>query len=619
MTSSFSTKTSTPNASKASQQDEHIIKSALAFVVLRRRLKAKQNGSSISSSLPFESSAGRASALLRKNDKDDDSVDDSNDSNDGEQEKEVLPFLNTIRAFSKTNTTTTATSTVSIGGSSNRTDGKDSSSSFLSRSLASSSSSVSTNITHLSSMFQIATNTASSLYANVHTKLLIPPVAVGAVASTSSGSTRRYKKDKLNHDDGDDNKTVIPTATAQSSKFANFSFIYDFNTASIPKITTSSTTSSKATATTNKRHPKYNDIKKCVSQYAVLDGLLHHITSQLRLMKQQQQQHIRMNTHTKSSFKSSSSAAAAPTSSKKLLYTFIIQQFLYPIATVIKSSSNKNNIDNYLQNHTIALNHIQYIQNVLSTCSILHRLVLFDSSLSLEIIQTLCQILRCLYYNFCNDDYDGGNNMVDILLQLQKAKRTTTKDDTATNPTTASTSRKKFKHSKKRKGSTTARRHHEDNNDHQNRYHSVNVIDVLAVNCLILLEQVIGMSLTFHFKAKNTISSNIATTNTVVSQLTMAQDDDLTQSILSELNVHLGPDLLIPVSTNDMACMYVAQERHQQSAQFHHNDVIIMKKNKKKGAVGVQFQNGLDFGAKMMLRLYLYDIVQKLSMYNTTV
>lgn len=140
------------------------------------------------------------------------------------------------------------------------------------------------------------------------------------------------------------------------------------------------------------------------------------------------------------------------------------------------------------------------------------------------------------------------------------------------------------------------------------KFDTVQVEDVLAVNCLVLLEQVIGMSLSLS-------SRNNTGTKRFTSQ---SKQNEIIGNVLSVLNSHLGPDLMVPVSTNDMACLFITHERQKRN---YHRAYKLQDGggdiSDEKDVGSIHMKNGLNVGAKMMIQLYIYDIVQKLSYHNT--
>ena len=674
----------------ATEQDENILKSALAFVVLRRRLKARKSGLSFGSPLPFTQQSNRQqNESYNDNDNDNDNGNYDGDRNDdyeineGENEnvnvdiragqsgsltllstshdedddvdrdndrEEILPFLNGI----------------DIDGFQNKTNGSEngetlSSSSNLSK-LSQTPSSLTSPMTHISSMLRVAKSTSLSLYSsgfldatdNANDNYYNQNCTHCATNDTGKVDKEKSKQNQKSSISGTRHDKIqhCESSSTQSSPLSmknQFSLVYDFKTACMSKVVvtkskkkqanhqqSSSFNSSSVSASSSSSIPNNAERKKstniCAAQssYAVLDGILLHITSQLRAMKQhhyhqQHQQHD-----------SENGDNLEKTILNNTLYSFIIQNLLEPITVVRNKSHGFDNQDN--QHHNCFQNHkhhsnnnaprnnnAQRIQSILSICTILHRLVLFDTSLSLDIISILCDVLKCLYHGRCHERY-----IVDVLLTGYKNCNDNVGSDSVDDDgnstdernveaTTFMRSRRNgfsyYNHNNSER--INQKRGFIDNDNEaeslsqqksSDKFHSVQIEDVLAVNCLVLLEQVIGMSLSLG-------TCNNMTTKRIASQ---SKQNEIIGEVLSTLNSHLGPDLMIPVPTNDMACLFVTHERQKRNYQIAYNLQGGGMDRSDGNDVGVIYiQSGLNVGAKMMIRLYIYDIIKKLSCHNT--
>ncbi len=624
------------------KDDESILKSALAFVVLKRRLKAKQQGlssssltSPSSSSLPYFTSTSSSQSLskeLKEQTGQDDGGkgeesrngshclnDDGNtktvfDPNEqlcvvhDSEEQEILPFLN---------------GRLNNNGRRNR--------------------SKSNRIScpkHLETMLQVAKSTTLSLYSSKINKYFRsnnddrvdhnqndnhqqqeqhsqqPP----SLSTTSSESTTATNIITSSSSSSSSTTTTTSSSTTTTSldPSKNYSLIYDYKTASIQKIISSN----------------YNhfSLSSYYHTYAVLDGILLHIASTFRSTSNTTSSTI-SSIRTLSTFSTTTTSYENKNeyfenhpSSYAIIFTFMIQNLLQPLVSITNSTSTTST-----NNSSMINQQQQHIQNILSTCTILHRLVIFDTSLSFCCIIGICKILKFLYYNggcgdcgegtgmgtnhdsnssengdYCvNDDDDGIDCVVDGVKEEGQ-------DEYSDIVNVLLDGYNKQERNDNDGGSPI-----HDINDNVEKCQSIQVQDVLTVNLIILLEQIIGMSillLTDH----NTARTTSATPNTNGQSKAGWIGD-----ILSILNMHLGPELMIPVSTNDMARLYVSHEcqsdvkNHYYKRSWngdHRNGDDDHDVDKQKYKIVLHY--GLNVGAKMMLRLFIYDIVQKLSFHN---
>lgn len=563
------------------EQDGNILKSALAFVVVRRRLNAKKEGLSISSSLPFtlQLSATSENGRTRSNcvcDNDDDlekenmiDQDSNNDNHNNDvNEQVILPFLDGINFMSKTKNNKQSTTSHDVA-TVITSDNNDCSQQRQCPSKISLSTATVEEKNHLIGMLRVARSTAVSLYS----KYVYQTLSIDTPKKTSNH--------KSNH---------LPHMNTKKS------LVYDFQTASLSKI--------------------YCRNKVAQSSYNVLDGILLHVTSTLRTMKAQSK---RLNTNHEDD-----------NGNDSILYSFMIQNLLGLIVSIddnhptINNTPSSNRVgkfynQNFTKEQTRAFipssstsSTVTVIQSILAICTILHRIVLFDVSLSSEVIEGLCGILRCLYYNHC---YCEKRIMKVLLAGYHKNKNESINfDNSDRNGSDRQDSRNRHGSFMKRKYSTTPTNKVGKNDmdttskvDEEKNFHKVQIEDVLAVNCLILLEQVIGMSLTLP-NATATSSARTAIGSFVPNSRVM--QNEIVENILSILHLRLGPDLMIPVPTNDMANMYIVHERRKNNS---------YRKGDGTGKdTQVKMLRGLNVGAKMMVRLYIYDIVQKLSYHGNS-
>jgi hypothetical protein len=658
--------------------DESILKSALAFVVLKRRLKAKQQGlssSTLSSSLPYLTSTSSQSLSKSQELEEDKGHTSGNVSgksshcgstktkitidpypNNNEQiiekdseEHEVLPFLN---------------GKLSHNGRTNRSNNNNSTSCQK----------------HLETMLQVAKSTSLSLYSSKMKQYFCSSNDDRPDSNQSNNNDddqhhhrQQQQEQQEQHDQqlqqhhpslsksssftssksttatniitSSSSSTTTSATTTTSSSLSLFdpsqkySIIYDYKTASNKKIIPSTHNHSSSSS------PSY------YHTYAVLDGILLHITCTLRTASNTTSKRFSPNYNRMQTSLSTSVTSCQNSNhhdhhhignenhppSFSILLTFMIQNLLQPLVSItsiyesrISSSSSSKT--------TLMMNQKQYyIQNILSTCTILHRLVLFDTSLSFYCIIGICKILKLLYYNGgCGGvTYLGGSNMTHGSTSSENGGDYIQVDgDDCDGEGESAVVEGEGEYAdiinvlldgytkQQANGNNEENNPIEDINidSVEQKCHSIQVQDVATVNILILLEQIIGMSILLLTDHSSSNSSSTRPTSTTPA--TTQSKDGWIGDILSILSVHLGPELMIPVSTNDMARLYVIHER--QSHDRHNNYKMKWNGNHQRGSGGgddhdkqeIELCYGLNVGAKMMLRLYIYDIVQKLSFHN---
>lgn len=270
--------------------------------------------------------------------------------------------------------------------------------------------------------------------------------------------------------------------------------IYDFQNADIPSFH-------------DKDQTKYTSK---IATYSVLDGLLLHLTSQ-------------------SSFRSR-------------LYPMII----FPVILPVLLRQSADNVD---ENKTIA--------KVLSLCTVLHRFILLDDTACFEdVVMGICKTLKMLYRHQldaeCISYMTNGN---------RKAPSITVENDPDYNVT-------------------------------------IKLIDILAVNMIVLLEKIIALHLkNYRRRHASAISQSIH------NETNEMKGVEYTMKILHQ---ELG-QLLVPIRMEEMAAFYVRDE-HRIHLEKQNGDCIDEATISKRKMIC----NGLNTGGKLMLRLSLYDIVRKI-------
>ena len=511
-----------PNA-PCTEEDEHILKTALAFVVLRRRLKNSINSNAKSTSSSSTSSTSQSIPVLRsltasedienssiitpsqysnagsrtninnsgesscsnplkrkrqKIAKEDEFSEKNKNALDDKDERTPLPFLRGIRLGTNSN----------LGG---RTSTR-----------AEPFTVIEAKKLHIKNMFQIALSTALPLYGPYISSLKSVQISTISNEKPSSSNTTRTSP------------------------------IYDY--------TTASRTKEEMKILISRDEHIIPSATSSVASYAVLDGVLSNLASNLRSL---------------SSHKHRMEREEAEKSTHRHITALDGGKSEYPhgiVYSLFIGSLTEKILDENCDETSCA-------QTVLAMCTILHRLVFLDSSSSFKLFSdvmiSICEIMKRLYHG-------------ELFLASRK--------------------RGSLREGKRPNGEKTL---------------MIRLPDILAVNCIILLEEIIQ----FHL-------SNIST-NCSYESSGMCGDEMNTilsegaGKILNVLNIALE-QLILPVPVEEMAAFYI---RYVEKIDGRIR--AIQRLNNVSQDVE-SAHSCLNSGAKMMLHTSLFGLIQNLSTYH---
>jgi hypothetical protein len=274
------------------------------------------------------------------------------------------------------------------------------------------------------------------------------------------------------------------------------------------------------------------------------------------------------------------------------------------------------------------------IERVMAVCHVLHRLLFLDKGccLGTECVVVICSILNDLYVN---DGYGVRFNGGDTCGGLSELKHCKSKFDNVIPPNSNDRELSQHPHNQKDKGKyqvVSSRwdvSHSNANIDarhvrhrmadisswRQNRKQcrgenaSTNEIvlplpqfgDVLAVNLLRLLEGAAAMRI--HHRREYALSSSRRASRRADKEYLLENaSSSAATDVLTEIRSTVEHGLLIPLRVED-------------GAKFYFNEKIRSDEDLK-CAWGVQSDVHLQPGAKMMLRLHLFDLMTKIALYE---
>jgi hypothetical protein len=253
---------------------------------------------------------------------------------------------------------------------------------------------------------------------------------------------------------------------------------------------------------------------------------------------------------------------------------------------------------------------VQQIHQVLASCHVLHRLLLLDencTTLGSDCVAMACAILTDLHNDKCiHGRNDGGSNQ---LRQLEGFEKQDGKDKHQVVPSRWSYSASSYNTNREERRNqavyaissqrfnsngpplTGMKRSANQSQDESSGYQTMQLPrlgDVLAVNLLRLLEGASAIRLHFHrrYVGQNNgyIASKVATSAAAA-------------EVLQEIRSQADHDLLMPIHINDAASVYYHETLNAQERRA--GKVVHLRP-----------------GAKMMLRIHLFGLIQKLSMYE---
>ena len=429
------------------------------------------------------------------------------------------------------------------------------------------------------------------------------------------------------------------TAKSISNKYLHSSastLVYDYHSASLHKYPSSSLAKNYNNKDNCSQH-----VVESETSYKILDGIVHHIVSTLQSL----QQHL--SEKEKESYSNGNNSCISDDGyseqSEKIevdhhdgdttvqnedrtrdvnvtsLNENILQKYFF--TPLLLNATTKGDINTESSFDFPFNNKFNQIEIIMALCTVLHRIVFLDTSnlttrsgtgIGSIIIQLLCKLLRSLY------DGDSQHG-------YQPLKITT---------------------------------------NQLNRESIINLPDVLTVNCLRLLESIIALRLQRCYSQSQTKplpyqrktypfyshqcqrSNNSHNWKKIQAQIV----EQMAEDTLSQMKANLGENLVVPVSFKSMASFYQRDCLEKRKSSYHQNKGQGGHANEACGSfmpnnIG---QNGgemqeimkprwenkvnnkdigmkkvfdtktmvqyLDTGSKLMLRLCLYDIIQKLSL-----
>eukprot|EP00985_Skeletonema_marinoi_P007965 scaffold3549_cov119-Skeletonema_marinoi.AAC.1 len=252
---------------------------------------------------------------------------------------------------------------------------------------------------------------------------------------------------------------------------------------------------------------------------------------------------------------------------------------------------------------------VQQIHQVLASCHVLHRLLLLDencTTLGSDCVAMACAILTDLHNDkFIGSRNDGGLNQ---LRRLEGFEEQDGKEKHQVVPSRWSYTASSYNTNREERRKqavyaisqrcnsngpplTGMKRSANQSQDESSGYQTMQLPrlgDVLAVNLLRLLEGASAIRLHFHRRYVGQNNGYVA--STVATSAAAAE-------VLQEIRSKADHDLLMPIHINDAASVYYHETLHSQE--------------RRSGKV-----DHLRPGAKMMLRIHLFGLIQKLSMYE---
>ena len=253
----------------------------------------------------------------------------------------------------------------------------------------------------------------------------------------------------------------------------------------------------------------------------------------------------------------------------------------------------------------------QQIHQIMASCHVLHRLLLLDENCTIigsDCVAMACTILTDLYHNKrIGGRDDGGSNQLRQMEGFRQAQEHDGKGkhQVATSRWSYPASSYNTNREERRKQALCAisqrcnsngpltgmKRSANQSYSESDGYQPIQLPrlgDVLAVNLLRLLEGASAVRLHFHRRYAGNNGHAFAS---------KAATSAAAAEVLQEVRTNTDHDLLMPIHINDAATVY-----------YHE------KMNSQERCVGTV--DHLRPGAKMMLRIHLFGLTQKLSMYE---
>lgn len=254
---------------------------------------------------------------------------------------------------------------------------------------------------------------------------------------------------------------------------------------------------------------------------------------------------------------------------------------------------------------------VQQIHQILASCHVLHRLLLLDencTSIGSDCVAVACTILTDLYHDKCIGGTIDGESSTEFRqlggfeAQNDKEKHQVVPSRWSYNPSSYIVNREERRtqavyalsqqcHPSGPSLIGMKRPSSPSQNDESSDYQPMQLPrlgDVLAVNLLRLLEGASAIRLHFHRRYTGQNSGFVA--RKIATSAAAAE-------VLQEIRSKTDDDLLMPIHTNDAASIYYHETLNTQDPR-----------------AGKVYH--LRPGAKMMLRIHLFGLIQKLSIYE---
>jgi len=458
--------------------------------------------------------------------------------------------------------------------------------------------------------------------------------------------------------------------------------IYDHKTASIPNLRHFHDSMNNICENDNNN---IREQEKLASTFAVLDGIACHLASHLRSFYYDCRKQPQYSPESKRKRQRGNLFRC------EMLLNLLLHNFFQPMLLPLQITALGSRVRKDYRKKISLVNGLQqeqkYVQIVLAMCTILHRIVRFDYNLiGAEIIRGLCRVLKSLYHHkdvsICSissqssvldfipehavisrkpssyDDGKSGNcriqrdriaNSNNDIVGERKDENSNINSSSNNSCVETSVQRDIFKDDSCLQeqrfnddvsdgmseadvddhcfSNTENKEEWLNNRSSDSSIHNtcwgakalwVQYPNILACNCLQLLEEIINhrlassfISPSSTFPASSSSSSAISPGN--ISQAKPRQrqhQQNEAAQILFILNEELGSELMVPVLSKDMAFFCIKKCNAECEG---YSDGEYVDKNEEGQVVKIR---GLSSGAKMMVRLSVYEVTQKLSSYH---
>ncbi len=272
----------------------------------------------------------------------------------------------------------------------------------------------------------------------------------------------------------------------------------------------------------------------------------------------------------------------------------------------------------------------QLVQTVLAICTIIHHMVYSDPSseaLFLDALSGLSQIISSLYHGKwkvkIEMDEDMSTSTFDDGRMDEGRRKTREKERRTMNRSEQTKQNEWFSRSMRRREGKCA----STNISSRKSLHCIQ--DIVAVNCLILMDEIIQLKLSY--VQKSTALLGFTQTDIHRNDIHCARESsDAAREIIHELNSSLGTCITLPISTQELARFYVQHAKREQYYNYAYNQQPQQKeifqfprefnqsqydRVSEEGTkmIILPHDRRLNAGARIMLRLSVFDLIQKLS------